>query len=88
LKIKILSLGGQLLKEIEGSREPGWHQVIWDMRKPGSPRSRQRVEPGVYRLILEVDQQKFEQQALITKRISWSLGPQPVVIKEASWIDN
>lgn len=88
LKIKILSLEGQLLKELEGSVEPGLHQVIWDMRKPGLPRSRQRVEPGVYHVILEVGQQKFEQRVLITKRISWSLGPHPVVIREASCADN
>jgi len=80
-KIKIYDLQKNLLKEIEADGKAGLNRVSWDMRKSGEGRAASRVEPGLYLVVLEVGGTKLEQKALISKRISWSIGPNPVVLK-------
>jgi hypothetical protein len=84
LKIEVLDIEGNLLKELEGSGNPGLNQVAWDMRKAGKGRFRPRVEPGDYRLVLKAGDQQLEQRAFVTRRISWSFGPHPVVTRGGS----
>ena len=64
--------------------------VLWDMRAQRREEQAQRfpggfggpmVDPGEYVITLDVDGQKFTKKALIPKRMGWSLGPFPVVIK-------
>ncbi|MBC7362133.1 MAG: hypothetical protein H5U06_07630 [Candidatus Aminicenantes bacterium] len=82
VKIKIFDQQGVLLRELEGGKEAGLHRVAWDMRKAnGEGRRSPQVELGVYRVALEAGGKSLEQKAVISKRISWSIGPHPVVLK-------
>lgn len=85
-RVKIYDQSGNLLQELEGTKEAGLHRIAWDMRKKDDGRSRWRpqVEPGVYKVILEAGGKSFEQKGVISKKISWSIGPNSVVLKSIS----
>ncbi|HAR36625.1 MAG TPA: hypothetical protein DCR87_06975, partial [Acidobacteria bacterium] len=80
VKISFYDLERNLLAELSAQGKAGLNRVGWDMRKEGQGRPGPRVEPGYYLVVLEVAGQKLEQKALIRKRLSWSIGPQPVVL--------
>ncbi|MGQ9801323.1 MAG: WD40/YVTN/BNR-like repeat-containing protein [Candidatus Saccharicenans sp.] len=80
VKISIYDLQRNLLAELSGQGKTGLNRVSWDMRKAGQRRPGPWVEPGYYFVVLEVAGQKLEQKALVRKRLSWSIGPQPVVL--------
>ncbi|MBC7348960.1 MAG: hypothetical protein H5U05_03205 [Candidatus Aminicenantes bacterium] len=80
VKISFYDLERNLLAELSAQGKAGLNRVSWDMRKAGQRRPGPRVEPGYYLVVLEVAGQKLEQKALIRKRLSWSIGPQPVVL--------
>lgn len=80
VRISFYDQRGNLLAELSGQGKAGLNRVSWDMRKAGQDRPGPRVEPGSYLVVLEAAGQKLEQKALIRKRLSWSIGPQPVVL--------
>ena len=59
VSLKITSLEGKVLRELEASGDPGLHVVGWDLRKArpagrqGRFRQGQRVAPDTYRVVLE-----------------------------------
>ncbi|MDP6410263.1 MAG: PDZ domain-containing protein [Planctomycetota bacterium] len=59
LSLTVTGLGGDLVRELEAPRGRGPQQVSWDLRSEaggeGTRRRRGRVEPGAYRIVLEVD---------------------------------
>jgi hypothetical protein len=90
VKITVSDPYGQVLQELSGKGEAGMNTVLWDMRAQRREEQAQRfpggfggpmVDPGEYVITLDVDGQKFTKKALIPKRMGWSLGPFPVVIK-------
>ncbi|MDH7494317.1 MAG: hypothetical protein QHH44_10550, partial [Candidatus Saccharicenans sp.] len=88
IKVGIYDAEKNLLRELEGPGKAGLNRVNWDMRKAGQGRPGPKVEPGQYFVVLPAAGMKLEQPALISKRISWSLGPQPVVLMTADRQDN
>jgi len=81
VKISLCDAAKNLLRELEGPGKAGLNRVSWDMRKTGGGRPGPKVEPGNYLVVLEASGKKLEQRALVPRRISWSLGPKPVVLK-------
>ena len=70
LTLRVESMDGQVIRELEGSGERGLHRVTWDLR--GNPpqddgggrrrwRRGRRVDPGTYRVVLEVGGERMEQ---------------------------
>lgn len=84
---------GMLLARLHGPGKAGINMVDWDMRKaPPTDDERgctaygeqptpsvvdQLQPPGTYRISLEVAGRRFAQNARITGRFGWSLGPAP-----------
>ncbi len=92
VKVRVTTPYGDAVNEIEGKAEPGIHTAYWNMR-PKSKGDRPAwwddygfgepmVEPGEYVVTLEVDGKTWTQRAVIAKRMGWSFGPSPSVIKE------
>ncbi len=88
--IRVTDPYGKVLGEINGKSEAGMNTVQWDMRAPrpqgqapgfGGFRGGAMVDPGEYVVILEIGDKKLTKKALIPKRMGWSLGPFPSVIK-------
>jgi hypothetical protein len=92
VKITITDLSGKVLRELEGKGEAGFNTVMWDMR-PGPEKGRGSgeeyresrrpplVEPGEYVVVLESGGGKLTQKAVVRKRLGWSIGPFPAIIK-------
>jgi len=92
VKITITDLAGKVLREIEGKGEAGFNTVTWDMRpkrEKEGPTGEEfwewgrspLVEPGEYAVVLEASGRKLTQKAVVRKRLSWSIGPSPALIK-------
>lgn len=88
VKVGIYDAERKILRELEGPGKAGLNRLSWDMRKAGEGRPGPRVEPGKYFVVLQAAGAKLERPALISKRISWSLGPQPVVLMTPDRQDN
>lgn len=80
VKVGIYDAERKLLRELEGPGKTGLNRVSWDMRTAGQGRPGPKVEPGKYFVVLQAAGTKLEQTVLVRKRISWSLGPQPIVL--------
>ena len=70
LALRVESMDGNVVRELEASGETGLHRVSWDLRgntppDQGSGRRRwrrgRRVDPGTYRVVLEVNGERMEQ---------------------------
>ena len=68
--LRVESMDGNVVRELEASGETGLHRVSWDLRgntppDQGSGRRRwrrgRRVDPGTYRVVLEVNGERMEQ---------------------------
>jgi photosystem II stability/assembly factor-like uncharacterized protein len=92
VKVTITDLSGKVLRELEGKGEPGFNTVMWDMRPQKEKeinadveywewRQSPPVEPGEYSVILEAEGRKLIQKAVVRKRLGWSIGPFPAVIR-------
>jgi photosystem II stability/assembly factor-like uncharacterized protein len=92
VKIIIKDPYGNVLRELEGPAEAGINRVRWDMRadraqgeapgigsRPGRGRLTELVEPGEYVVVLEASGQILQGKALIKGRLSWAIGPFPVL---------
>ncbi|MDP6539075.1 MAG: PDZ domain-containing protein [Planctomycetota bacterium] len=59
VSLTVTGLGGDTVAELEAPRDRGPQRVVWDLRRSGegagSRRRRGRIEPGAYRIVLEVD---------------------------------
>ena len=91
-KVTITDLSGKVIREIEGKGGAGFNTVLWDMRPAREKGSgageeewewgrRPLVEPGEYMITLEASGRKLTQKAIIRKRLGWSIGPFPALIK-------
>jgi len=91
VKVTITDLSGKVIREIEGKGKAGFNTAMWDMRpkregeaQPESyeygPQSR-LVDPGEYIVVLEAGGRKLTQKAVVRKRLGWSIGPFPAIIK-------
>ena len=81
---------GKVLRELPGKTEAGLNTVLWDMRPQRAQSQVPRfeggfggpmVDPGEYVVTLDVDGKTFVQKAVIPKRMGWSVGPFPSVVK-------
>jgi hypothetical protein len=80
---------GKVLRELAGKPDAGLNTVLWDMRLPRSQQAPRfedgfggpMVDPGEYVVTIDVDGKKFVKKAVIPKRMGWSIGPFPSVIK-------
>jgi len=80
---------GKVLRELTGKPDAGLNTVLWDMRLPKSQQAPRfeddfggpMVDPGEYVVTLDVDGKKFVKKAVIPRRMGWSIGPFPSVIK-------
>ncbi len=92
VKIIIKDPYGNVVRELEGSAGAGINRVRWDMRadrpqgeapgiasRPGRGRLTEMVEPGEYVVVLEASGQTLQGKALIKGRLSWAIGPFPVL---------
>jgi photosystem II stability/assembly factor-like uncharacterized protein len=91
VNIRVTDPYGKVLREINGKGEAGMNTAQWDMRVPrpqgqapgfGGFGGGAMVDPGEYVVILEIGDKTFTKKALIPKRMGWSLGPIPSVIKD------
>jgi len=91
VNIRVTDPYGKVLREINGKGEAGMNTVQWDMRVPrpqgqapgfGGFGGGAMVDPGEYVVTLEIGDKTFTKKALIPKRMGWSLGPFPSVIKD------
>jgi photosystem II stability/assembly factor-like uncharacterized protein len=91
VNIRVTDPYGKVLREINGKGEAGMNTVQWDMRVPrpqgqapgfGGFGGGAMVDPGEYVVTLEIGDKKLTKKALIPKRMGWSLGPFPSVIKD------
>ncbi len=91
VKITVSDAAGQTLAELDGRGEGGVNTVLWDMRPPKPAGQAPRfeddsrspmVDPGPYSVKLDIDGRTLTKKAVIVKRMGWSLGPFPTVIKE------
>jgi photosystem II stability/assembly factor-like uncharacterized protein len=57
VSLKITTLDGKLVRELDAKGEPGMHRVVWDLRWMRQPKSRSRYGPraraGTYRITLQ-----------------------------------
>ncbi len=83
IKISVFDRDGNLLQELLADGRAGLNCAAWNMRRAGARRGDALVRPGYYRIVLEVNGKKYEQTALISKRISWGIGPRLVVLMTA-----
>ena len=63
VQIRISSVGGKVLRELEAPKEAGLHQVVWDLRRKGR-RGRgagPRVAAGTYEITLVVGEEEHKQ---------------------------
>jgi photosystem II stability/assembly factor-like uncharacterized protein len=62
--IRVTTLDGKLVRELEAKSEPGMHRVVWDLRwkRPEKSRSRwgPRARPGTYRIVLQAGETALE----------------------------
>ena len=81
LTLKITTLDGKVVRDLEASPEPGLHRVTWDLRWNRQPRSRSRTgpraRPGTYRIELTVGEQK------LTRDITLQIDPD---FRDERWI--
>jgi len=91
VNIRVTDPYGKVLREINGKGEAGMNTVLWDMRVPrpqgqapgfGGFGGGAMVDPGEYVVTIEIGDRTFTKKALIPKRMGWSLGPFPSVIKD------
>jgi len=86
VKLVITDALGTEIDTLEGTAKAGMNRIIWPMTPKFTDADRERlrnarwefaylVEPGEYRVCLEIGKTKLVQKALITKRIGWSIGP-------------
>lgn len=67
ISLKITTLTGEVVRELESDREIGLHRVTWNMRRETSEERRgryrraPRVEPGEYLVVLTTDNQTLNQ---------------------------
>lgn len=87
VKLTITGRCGEILQQLDGPAEAGFHTVWWDMReKPPAAGSRpagragRLVEPGEYGIILEIGKERLDTRFVISKRTGWSIGPFPVTV--------
>ncbi len=80
VKVSLYDRDGNLLKELSQEGKAGLNRLAWDMRKPGPGRGGSLVEPGYYKVVLEAGGIRQEQKAFISKRISWRISPEAVVL--------
>jgi len=91
VNIRVTDPYGKVLREINGKGEAGMNTAQWDMRMPrpqgqapgfGGFGGGAMVDPGEYLVTIEIGDKTFTKKALIPKRMGWSLGPFPSVIKD------
>ncbi|MCJ7564940.1 MAG: hypothetical protein MUP52_10180 [Candidatus Aminicenantes bacterium] len=91
VNIRVTDPYGKVLREINGKGEAGMNTIQWDMRVPrpqgqapgfGGFGGGAMVDPGEYVVTIEIGDKTFTKKALIPKRMGWSLGPIPSVIKD------
>ena len=91
VNIRVTDPYGKVLREINGKGEAGMNTAQWDMRVPrpqgqapgfGGFGGGAMVDPGEYLVTIEIGDKTFTKKALIPKRMGWSLGPFPSVIKD------
>jgi len=92
VKLVITDALGTEIDTFETTAKAGMNRIIWPMTPKFTDADRERlrnarwefaylVEPGEYRVCLEIGKTKLVQKALITKRIGWTIGPVPVPLK-------
>ena len=74
VKLVVLDVAGEEIAELKPALEPGLHRASWDLRarraaggeneagRGRGRRRRSRAQPGTYRIVLEVGEERFEQK--------------------------
>lgn len=57
VKIQVADASGTVVREFDGTREPGLHRIEWNLRKASTQPSTsgERIAPGVYRVTLSAN---------------------------------
>lgn len=95
IRLEIQSLDGQVLRELEPSKESGLYQTRWDLRQQpaqqdGSNRRRRRGRmsgPGTYKVVLTVDGQTQSQLLEIKGDPDYPNSMRPFETEEELWTE-
>ena len=75
--LAVLDADFQQVRKLKGPTEPGFHRVVWDLRRDGGGRLGTRVAPGTYYIQLKVRKRTWRRPVQVLEDVPVPSWPAP-----------